>query len=429
MIRRPPRSTLFPYTTLFRSKSWQRVSSGIPEGSFQNCIREDPLRKGLLYACTEMGVYVSFNDGDSWQSLQLHMPTTSVRDLVAHGDDLVVATHGRSFWVLDNVTPLRQWNAQSSTADVWLYHPQMAYRSRPGSDEGTPVPFDEPLAQNPPTGAILDYFLKQKAKGPVQLEIFDAEGNLVRRFTSDDKPMKTDPNQVPITTQWIHDEMPLSAEPGGHRFVWDLRYALAPSIHRSFYGLAGPWAPPGEYNVRLTANGGSTSQPLAVRMDTRVQVSQEALTQEFRAASRVAASLGELSAANAQAQELRKQISARKSEAAMNAEISAALSDLEKKIGDVAGSEGAERFGLFGLILAGNAPSTLNNSSGALTGLLLLVESADSVPSADALTAIQKWQAAATEVLSRWKGLEPDRARVNSMLTGAKLQPLSFTQQ
>src|SRR5205085_1990303 len=212
------------YRTRDFGRSWQRVSSGIPEGSFLNCIREDPIRKGLLYACTEMGVYVSFNDGDSWQSLQLRMPATSVRDLVVHGDDLVIATHGRSFWILDNISPLRQLNAQVASADVWLFRPQTAYRVRPGSDQGTPVPLDEPLAHNPPAGAILDYYLKQKPKTPVQLEIFDADGKLVRRFASDDRLVKTDPNQVPIATEWIHDETLLSDEPGMHRFVWDLHY-------------------------------------------------------------------------------------------------------------------------------------------------------------------------------------------------------------
>jgi len=414
----------YVYRTRDLGKTWQRVSNGIPDGSFLNCIREDPIRKGLLYACAELGVYVSFNDGDSWQSLQLNLPATSVRDLVVHGDDLVVATHGRSFWILDNVTPLRQWNAQASAADVWLFHPQTAYRMRPGSDQGTPVPLDEPLAQNPPTGAILDYSLKQKPKGPVLLEIFDIEGNLVRRFASDDKPVKIEPNQVPITTEWIHNEAPLSAEPGVHRFVWDLHHAPPPSIHRSFYGPAGPWALPGEYNVKLTANGKSTSQPLVVKMDPRVQVTQEALAQEFRAASRVAASLGEISAANLQAQELRKQISARRKETAANPELTAALSDLEKKISEVAGSEGPEQFGLFGLVLPGKDSATLHKTSAALTGLLFLVESADSAPTADALTAIEKWQGVASDVLSRWKALDADRARVNTLLTTAKLQPL-----
>src|SRR5260370_19439602 len=190
-------------------ETWQRVSTGIPEGSFLNCIREDPTRKGLLYACPEMGVYVSFNDGDSWQSLQLNLPTTSVRDLGVHDDDLVIATHGRSFWILDDVAPLRQINAQVASAEVWLFHPQTAIRVRPGGDQGTPVPLDEPLAKNPPAGAVLDYYLKQKPKAPLKLEIYDSEGTLVRRFASDDPPAQTNPNEVPISIASVHPATPL----------------------------------------------------------------------------------------------------------------------------------------------------------------------------------------------------------------------------
>src|SRR5262249_53856761 len=154
------------YRTRGFGKTWQRASNGIPEGSFLNCVREDPVRKALLYACTEMGVYVSFNDGDNWQPLQRNLPTTSVRDLVVHNDDLIIATHGRSFWMLDNLTLLRQINAKLAAADVWLFRPATAYRLHKGSDQGTPVPLDEPHADNPPTGAVLDYYLKEKAKAP-----------------------------------------------------------------------------------------------------------------------------------------------------------------------------------------------------------------------------------------------------------------------
>src|SRR5207245_1728754 len=146
------------YRTRDFGKTWQRVSNGIPEGSFLNCAREDPVRKGLLYACTEKGVYVSFDDGDNWQSLQLNLPVTSVRDLVVHDDDLVVATFGRSFWILDDMTPLRQLDSRMAAADSWLFRPQITYRVRPGNDQGTPVPTDEALAMNPPDGAVLDYY-------------------------------------------------------------------------------------------------------------------------------------------------------------------------------------------------------------------------------------------------------------------------------
>jgi len=414
------------YRTRNFGKTWQRASTGIPDGSFLNCIREDPTRKGLLYACTEMGVYVSFNDGDSWQSLQLNMPTTSIRDLVVHDDDLVIATHGRSFWILDDATPLRQISAQVASADIWLFRPQTAVRVRPGGDQGTPVPLDEPLAENPPAGAVLDYYLKQRSKAPVQLEIYDSEGALVRRFASDDQLPKTNPNAVPISMDWVHDATPLSAESGMHRFVWDLHYPLPKGMRRSLYGPAGPWALPGNYIVKFTASGKSSSQPLAVKMDPRVSTLLEALQREFRAASRLSSALGEILAARQQAEELQKQIASRSKESAAGAaELSASLADLARKVADVTGVENREDFGVYGLSLPAREPS-LHQVSAALTGLLMIVESADAAPTADAQTTIEKWASANTEAIARWKALQADLAAVNSHLEKAKLQPLTI---
>jgi photosystem II stability/assembly factor-like uncharacterized protein len=400
------------YRTRGFGKTWQRASNGLPEGSFLNCVREDPVRKALLYACTEMGVYVSFNEGDNWQPLQLNLPTTSVRDLVVHSDDLVIATHGRSFWILDNLTPLRQINAKVAAADVWLFRPATACRVHKGSDQGTPVPLDEPLAYNPPTGAVLDYYLKERSKTPVRIEIFDQDGKLVRRFASDDQLPRTNPYEVPITTEWIHDEAPLSADAGMHRFVWDLHYALPKGVRHSFWGPAGPWVVPGTYMVTLTASGKSASQPLVVTMDPRVKTPHEDLEREFQAASKVAAALGEVSAARQQAEDLRKQIGERSKQAASNAEPSASLRDLDQKLNELIGSEDREEFGVFGLALPGSKPATLHKVSAALTGLLLIVDSADAAPTSHASTAMEKWQAAANETLSRWQALAAEGARL-----------------
>jgi len=412
------------YRTRDFGKSWQQVSSGIPEGSFLNCVREDPSRKALLYACTEKGVYVSPDDGGSWQSLQLNMPTTSIRDLVIHGDDLVAATHGRSFWILDDASPLRQVNAQVSAADLWLFRPATAYRVRPASDEGTPVPMDEALAENPPDGAVIDYWLKEKPKGPVELGIFDSEGALVRRFSSDDLLPKTNAKDVPIAMEWVHDPAPLSAEAGMHRFVWDLHYALPKSVHRSFYGPAGVWSLPGNYTVKLTANGKSSSQQLTLIMDPRISTAKEGLRQEFVAASRISARLGEVAAAQERVAELQKQIAARKTQAGRNAEVSASLAELARKIDEVDGAPGAEEFGFFGLRLPDTEPATLQRVAAALTGLLMMVDGADAPPTADARTAAEKWEAAGAEALTRWKAVEADLPTVNAVLARAKLQPL-----
>jgi hypothetical protein len=351
------------------------------------------------------------------------MPTTSIRDLVIHEDDLVVATHGRSFWILDDASPLRQVNAQVSAADLWLFKPARAYRVRPASDQGTPVPMDEALAENPPDGAVIDYWLKEKAKGRVELEIFDSESALVRRFSSDDLLPKTNAKDVPIAIEWVHEPAPLSAEAGMHRFVWDLHYALPKSVHRSFYGPAGVWSLPGNYTVKLTANGKSSSQTFTVKMDPRISTPEDGLRQEFVAASRISARLGEVAAAQERATELQKQIAERKAKAGGNTEISAALAGIAHKIDEMNGAP-AEEFGFLGLRLPDGEPVTLHKVAGALTGLLLIVDGAEAAPTADARTAAEKWESAGVQVLVRWKAVEADLAAVNAVLEKAKLQPL-----
>jgi photosystem II stability/assembly factor-like uncharacterized protein len=419
------------YRTKDFGKTWQRVSSGIPEGSFLNCVREDPKVAGLLYACTEKGVYVSFDDGNDWQPLQFNLPTTSVRDLVVHGDDLVIATFGRAFWVLDDVTPLRQWSAKVASAEAWLFEPQTAYRARPGSDQGTPIPLDEPQAENPPTGAVIDYYLKEKQAAPVQLEILDTTGKLVRRFASTDEAPKTNPDELDIPMYWVHDAEPLSAEAGVHRFVWDLRYAFGGARRRSRRGGGGPIAVPGRYSAKLTAAGKTISVPLVVKMDPRVKTSAADLDRQFELASKLAAGVGEFSAAVTRADDLQKQIAARRKEAEGNAELAEAVADLEKKVSGVAGSGGGSAgFGSFGFTVPGDEPKTLRQMSAAMGTMLGIVESADVAPSADARAASEKWEAAGTATLARWDAIQTkDLARVNSLLLKAQLQLLKIGEE
>jgi hypothetical protein len=283
---------------------------------------------------------------------------------------------------------------------------------------------DEALAENPPDGAVIDYWLKEKTRGPVQLEIFDAEGALVRRFSSDDLLPKTNPKNLPIAMEWVREAAPLSAEAGMHRFVWDLHYTLPKSVHRSFYGPAGVWSLPGNYTVKLTANGKSSSQTLTVKMDPRISTAEDGLRQEFVAASRISARLGEVAAAQERSEELQKQIAARKTEAAGNAEISAALAELARKIDEVHGVPGEEEFGFLALRLPGGEPITLHKVAAALTGLLMIVDGADAPPTADARTTAEKWEAAGVGAVERWKAVEADLAAVNAALEKAKLQPL-----
>jgi photosystem II stability/assembly factor-like uncharacterized protein len=413
------------YRTRDFGKSWQKVTNGIPEGSFLNCVREDPVRKGLLYACTEKGVYVSFDDGDDWQPLQLNLPVTSVRDLVVHEDDLVVATFGRSFWVLDDMTPLRQMDSHVAAADVWLFHPATAYRVRPGYDQGTPVPMDEALAANPPDGAVLDYYLREKPRGAIQLEIFDAEGKLVRAFASSEELHKTSPNDVAFTPNWLRDPQPLSAEAGMHRFVWDLKYPLPKGVRSSFYGPSGVLAVPGDYIVKLTANGKSTAQPLTVKLDPRVKTSQEALVRQFELASKIATRLGEVATALQQVGDLRKQIEARKKEAGSNTELQQSLEALDKRIEVAVEPDSDADFMLFGLAVPRKEHEPLPQVAAALTGLLMIAESADAAPTADATMASLGWDAAGEETLARWGALQKEElASVNVLLQKAKLKPL-----
>ena len=418
------------YRTRDFGKTWQRTTNGIPDGSFLNCVREDPFRKGLLYACTERGVYVSFDDGDNWQSLQLNLPMTSVRDLVVHEDDLVIATFGRSFWVLDNVTPLRQIDSHVAAAEVWLYKPGTAYRVRSGSDQSTPIPDDEPMAANAPNGAVLDYYLKEKSTGPIQLQIFNSDGRLVRRFASDDEAPKINPNDLSFPPSWVRAPQPLSAEAGMHRFVWDMRYLPAKGARASFRRPSGPLAVPGKYTVQLTAHGKNNTQTLTVKMDPRVKTSQEELVRQFELASKLSAREGEVTVAQQQVAELRKQIDGRKKEASGKTDALKALEELSQKLEGMAVSESDAGFGLFGLALPGKELEPLPKLSSALNGLMAIVESADVAPTEDVNTATAKWEKAAEETLARWADFQnKDLASANVLLEKANLKPVATVEK
>jgi photosystem II stability/assembly factor-like uncharacterized protein len=413
------------YRTRNFGKNWELVSHGIPEGYFLNCVREDPVRKGLLYACTEKGVFVSFDDGDYWQPLQMNLPTTSVRDLVIHGDDLVIATHGRSFWILDDVARLRQITTEIAQSSSWLFQPATAYRVRPGADQGTPVPFDEPHADNPPNGAVVDYYFKDMQSTPVQLEILNSAGALVRRYASDDVLPKTKAEDMQFPMYWVHDAEPILATAGAHRFVWDLYYAFPADVHTSFYGPKPPLALPGRYTVKLTVNGRSHSQSLVLKMDPRVKTSQADLEKMFRAESRVAKNLADLSTAMKHAQELQVNLAARKKEVPSNNEIAEAFATLDRETAELMGVQGEPEFGVFGLTVPLTETVTLREALQAATGLLSIVQSCDSAPSADALVAIEKWDNATKSALGRWNTLwQRDKTRINLLLQKANLNPL-----
>ena len=277
------------FRTHDNGKTWTEIVNGFPAGQTVNAVREDPERKGLLFAGTEKGVYVSFDDGVKWESLRLDLPATSVRDLIIKNDDLVVATHGRGFWILDNITPLRQFNANQR--ENLLFKPQTALRVRGNVNTDTPLPPDEPAGENPPDGAMIDYFLPNDATGPVTIEIRDNKGGSVRKYSSADVPVKPDPKRLKIPAYWIRPPQLLSTKAGMHRFLWNMHYTPVPNVQPEFPMSAtyrntaptptSPWGAPGDYTVVLTVEGKSFTQPLTVQMDPRVKTSAADLQEQF----------------------------------------------------------------------------------------------------------------------------------------------------
>lgn len=282
------------YRTHDDGAHWTLITDGIPDGAFVRTVRADPVKKGLLYAGTETGAYVSFDDGGHWHSLQMNLPVASVRDLTIHGNDLIAATHGRAIWVLDDIATLRQINSESINEPVHLYKPAMAYRLRRDESHDTPFPPEIPHGSNPPAGAIIDYSFKTAPKGPVTLEILGSDGNLVRRFTSKENGKQKDASSY-FADQWLPRPHPLTTHEGLNRFVWNLRYTRpkALSYHYSIAAIAGkgtvkepngPLVLPGMYKVILMADGKRYSQWVKVKMDPRVNIEQESLKTQLKLA-------------------------------------------------------------------------------------------------------------------------------------------------
>jgi len=270
------------YKTSDGGKSWKEIVNGLPDDPI-NAVREDPFRKGLLYAGSERAVYVSFDDGEHWQSLRLNMPATSIRDLVIKDDDLVVGTHGRSFWILDDITPLRQISASLAGQPMVLYKPQQAWRVRFSTYPDTPIPPDEPMGQNPPDGAIINYYLASNASH-VKLDILDEKNRVIRTYNSKDKPYTKPEDNVP--DYWVRPQQILPSKAGSQRFTWDMRYdpldlpatyAISAVPRNTAPEPSAPFVMPGTYTVRLTVDGRVQEQRIQVRMDPRVMTAAKDL--------------------------------------------------------------------------------------------------------------------------------------------------------
>ena len=409
------------YRTHDGGQTWKEIVKGIPDGQTVNVVREDTQRKGLLFAGTERAVYVSFNDGDDWQSLRLNMPATSVRDLIIKDDDVAVATHGRGFWILDNITSLRQ--CKSDNQETVLFRPQTALRIRSSLNTDTPLPPDEPTGQNPPDGAIIDYYLSPNSTGPVTLEIKDGKGNVVRRFSSDDPIPPIDP-ELNIPTYWIRPPQTLGNRPGLHRFLWDMHYPPVPGIEPEYPisavyrntapNATSPWIVPGDYSVVLTVSGKSYSQPLTVKLDPRVKASPADLTEQFEQSKKLSDNWEALQRIDNRLKSLNTELAKAKEHVGENA-VAAQMEALNKKLQEIAGPP-----------VRPGAPLRLEVLQ-KLESLFADMQRVDVAPTPSLRAAVAEILSAAPSATQRWQAVESqDLPVLNRQLEAAGFPPIQI---
>jgi photosystem II stability/assembly factor-like uncharacterized protein len=413
------------YRTRDAGKSWTEITNGIPANENVNVVREDTERRGLLFAGTERAVYVSFDDGDHWQSLRLNMPAISVRDLIIKNDDIVVATHGRGFWILDNVTPLRQLDAKLANSKAFLFRPQTALRVRWNTNTDTPLPPDVPAGGNPPDGAAIDYYLSRQASGPVTLEIRDAAGQVVRRFSSADPAPTPDP-ALSIPEYWVRPPQVLSKERGVHRFNWDMRYEPVPNVAPSYPIAAvyrntapeatSPWVMPGQYTVALTVNGTTYTQPLLVKMDPRVKASTEELRQQFELSKQLYDEWRLLQPVNERLGLLSARLQDLSARAVGKSEPAARIDALSKKLQELTGGAPAR---------PGVPPSLLVLSR--IQTLFRVIQGADRAPTSQVVSAVEELRRDGQTQLARWRDIEArDIPELNRELQSAGLPKIEL---
>jgi len=391
------------YRTRDGGKTWQHVVSGIADGATINVIREDPKHRGLLFAGSETQVWFSTDDGDSWQSLRQNMPASSIRDITVHDDDVIAATHGRGFWILDDIEPLRQLRGR--VAEALLFKPQRAWRIRWNKNTDTPLPPDEPMGQNPPDGAVIDYYLPAAAAGPVTMDIRDAAGAVIRRYASNDPaPAPKDEGNIPWW--WIRPLKSLSASAGMHRFTWDMHYPPAPGS-RNAYPIAAtphdtapaptsPWVVPGTYTVALTANGKTYTQPLTVAMDPRVKTSVADLNQQFALSKEMYDDIAQLEEISGRVKAFRAQMRA--------ATASADISALRKQASELAGASAEEDDEA--PPVAAPDHETLSSLTQSLRAVLRLLQESDDAPTTQLAAAVEDRRRAVAEIVGRAQTFE-----------------------
>jgi photosystem II stability/assembly factor-like uncharacterized protein len=441
----------YVYRTHDGGRTWTEIVSGMGDGGPANAVREDPVRRGLLFASTEKGVYYSLDDGDHWQSLRLNLPASSVRDLIVKDEDIAVATHGRGFWILDNITPLRQLDATTTAQDAVLFRPAPAWRVRWNTSTDMPWPKEEPVGENPPDGAMIDFFLRSPANGPVTLEILHADGRLVRRYSSTD-PLAPipEPANAPVPIYWYRSPQRLLTAPGLHRFLWDVHYQPLPggagggrgglpisAVPRNTAPAPGtPWVSPGTYTVRLTVNGRSYTQPITVRQDPRVQTPAYVMQEVYALTEAMYFGAAEAQTALAQLTSLREQLRglrAQASGAALDA-LNAFDAQAQALQGETAAANepgqrgGARGGGGRGAGPGGPAPSpgSLAGVAATLGGLMNALQSADVTPTALQRSSVYAARQTAAEAMARWTALRStELSTLNQTLRAAGLPVLA----
>jgi photosystem II stability/assembly factor-like uncharacterized protein len=417
------------YRTHDGGNSWTLITAGLPDIGPVDTVREDPVRKGLLFAGTENSVWVSFDDGNHWQSLQLNLPHTSMRDLWIHNDDLIVATHGRSFWILDDIAPLREVAKLSSANDAHLFTPTPAFRVQRNTNTDTPLPPDEPAAANPPDGAVIDYYLAHANSTPVTLEILDSRGQLVRKFSSADKPESTEEElkKQLIPLYWLRPFRSLSAEAGMHRWVWDLHYP-SPESTRHEYPIAaipddtprlplGPTALPGTYTARLTANGKTSTTSFTVKMDPRVKTSAAGLEKKFQFETRLASLLSQTSQAVLQGGSIRDPLQKLSQQATSSVHDS--VQAFQTKLAGILGASPSPA--------APATEITLTRVNGQVSILYGQIWQVDAEPTTSQSEAAAATEHDAADVMKRWEALrDSDLPALNKTLNGASLPELKI---
>ncbi|MBA3650364.1 MAG: glycoside hydrolase [Chthoniobacterales bacterium] len=409
------------YRTRDEGKTWEEIMRGIPADENVNVVREDPQGRGLLFAGTERGVYFSLDDGDNWQSLRLNLPATSVRDLIVKDDDLAIATHGRGFWILDNITALRQ--LQPNNHATLLFKPQTALRVRWNSNTDTPLPPDEPAGENPPEGTMIDYSLGEKSNGPVTLEIKDSKGELVRRYASND-PLPTPDPKLKIPRYWVRPPRVLSDKPGWRRFYWDMRGTPLPetkaeypmtAIYRETAPVAtAPWALPGNYSVVLTVGGKNFTQPLVLKMDPRLKVTDAELTKQFELSKRLQDLRAQLAPIGKSYEALVGELAKAKDRAGEK-EVQEPIKNLRAKL---------EEFSNPAAVRAGDALEldVLNK----VVKLFGDLQEVDAGPTAQQEIACGDLQRSARSVLEHWPAIAPEVGALNAKLQAAAMEPIKF---